>query len=126
MDNASDHEASDQDLSEEQANEQADLDNVVSRVSERFPTVDRETVESVVGDEAAQLEDARVRDYIPVLVEHEAVERLREEADPVSLAERQDEDALEHDPALRNDRAGGRSDGTASAGPLLGGLRGGD
>ncbi|TQJ30310.1 three-helix bundle dimerization domain-containing protein [Microbacterium sp. SLBN-146] len=135
MDHASDHEASDRQLTEEQAHERADLDSVVSRVSDRFPTVDRERVESVVDDEAAQLEDARVRDYIPVLVEHEAVDRLRQEADPVSLVKRQtddtddepqDGDGRDHDPALRPEREGAQTDTAASAGPLLGGLRGGD
>lgn len=123
------------DNASERASENADLDDIVSRVAERFPTVDRERVESVVDDEAAQLEDARVRDYIPVLVEHEAVDRLREEADPVSLAERQADgtddrfptgDAQDHDPALRTDRARRRAGDGPSAGPLLGGMRGGD
>lgn len=109
--------------SEEHSNEHEHLESVVSRVSERFPTVERERVEAVVDEEAAQLEDARVRDYIPVLVEHEAVDRLREEADPVSLAERQDSESFENDPALRGDDHSGNA---PSAGPLLGGLRGGD
>lgn len=68
--------------------EEANLHRVVERVAERYPTVDRDRVESVVDDEVHQLDDANVRDYIPVLVEHQVVERLRDEADPVSLADR--------------------------------------
>jgi hypothetical protein len=43
-------------------------------------------VQQVVDEELARVEDGRVREYIPALVEHAADERLRQQADPVSVA----------------------------------------
>ena len=55
---------------------------VIDRLAARFPTLDREHVTQVVHEEHERLNGARVRDFIPVLVEHEATERLRLEAPP--------------------------------------------
>ena len=63
------------------------VENVVERLAERFPSVSRARVEQVVGEEFARLDGGRVREYLPALVEHAADERLREEAEPVSVAE---------------------------------------
>jgi hypothetical protein len=65
--------------------EQSAIRNVIDRLAERFPTLGRERVESVVREESARLADATVRAYVPALVEHAADERLRQEADPVDL-----------------------------------------
>ena len=60
------------------------LEAVVDRLAERFPTLERPHIEEIVEAEAAQLEDgARVKDFIPVLVEHEVKDQLRNEADPL-------------------------------------------
>ncbi|MGC5169037.1 three-helix bundle dimerization domain-containing protein [Micromonospora sp. DT81.3] len=56
--------------------------NVVDRLAARFPTLARDHVAEVVDEEHERLNGARVRDFIPLLVEHEATERLRLEADP--------------------------------------------
>lgn len=63
--------------------EEDDAVNVIERLAARFPTLDREHITTVVREEHDSLNDARVRDFIPVLVEHAATERLRLEAHPV-------------------------------------------
>jgi hypothetical protein len=56
--------------------------DVVDRLALRFPTLPRDHVAEVVQQERDRLDGARVRDFIPLLVEHEATERLRLEAEP--------------------------------------------
>ena len=58
--------------------------NVVESLVGRYPTVSRERIEAIVEEEAARTADAKVREYVPSLIEHAADERLREEARPVS------------------------------------------
>ena len=53
---------------------------VVERLSQRFPDVSREVVEAAVRVEHEGL-DGPVRDYVPVLVEHAARDRLATFAD---------------------------------------------
>jgi hypothetical protein len=60
--------------------EQRALDEAVGRLSERFPSVDRDTVAKIVQEEYASLSGAKVRDYIPVLAENAATDRLRKVA----------------------------------------------
>ncbi|MET0829992.1 MAG: hypothetical protein ABWY26_10755 [Microbacterium sp.] len=64
--------------------EMRDDDDVtaIDRLAERFPTLAREHIAQVVHEERDRLSDARIRDFIPVLVEHSATERLRREARP--------------------------------------------
>lgn len=50
---------------------------VVDRLAERFPHVTRARIERIVAEVQATLDDSRVRDYIPVLVERTAKDRLR-------------------------------------------------
>ena len=79
------------------------VDEVVDRLAARFPGVSRDHVAAVVGEEHLELEGNPIRDFIPVLVEHGARERLRVEgATPIRLAQ----------PA---------PDVSSSAGPLAGG-----
>jgi N-acyl-D-aspartate/D-glutamate deacylase len=61
------------------------VENVVARLAARFPSLGRDRVQQVVDEELARVEDGRVREYIPALVEHAADERLRQEAHPVSV-----------------------------------------
>ncbi len=67
--------------------EHTPIDAVIQRLTERFPTVPPERVAAVVQAELHQFDDARVTDFVPVLVEHEAHEVLRREAKPATLAE---------------------------------------
>ena len=55
---------------------------MIDRLAARFPTLERGHITEVVHEEHDRLNDARVRDFIPVLVEHAATERLRLEAQP--------------------------------------------
>lgn len=61
-------------------NEDVALDDILDRLAARFPTLDRARIEVVVGEEHERLAAARIRDFIPVLVEHESLKRLRKEA----------------------------------------------
>ena len=61
------------------------IDEVISRLAERFPALAHTHVEEIVREEWRRLDGGRLRDFVPVLVEHEARERLRLEAAPVPL-----------------------------------------
>ncbi|WP_205750249.1 three-helix bundle dimerization domain-containing protein [Cryobacterium sp. SO1] len=56
------------------------IDQVIDRLAQRFPSLERDHIASVVQDEHEQLEDGRVRDFVPVLVEKAAKNRLKKEA----------------------------------------------
>ncbi|WP_202106957.1 three-helix bundle dimerization domain-containing protein [Agromyces seonyuensis] len=71
--------------------------NVIERLVERFPTLTRERVEAVVGEEAERLADGRVREYIPALVEHAADERLRLEGEPLPVVDDSEAPAVVQD-----------------------------
>ncbi len=71
--------------------EQREVDAVVYRLSDRFPEVPRDHVAEVVIDAHDELDGNPIRDFVPVLVEHEARDRLRAEgARPSSLPEAED------------------------------------
>ena len=59
------------------ADENAAMDQVAERLAARFPTVAAETIVAIVREVYLALADARVRDFIPVLVEREAKTRLQ-------------------------------------------------
>ncbi|MDZ8171959.1 three-helix bundle dimerization domain-containing protein [Microbacterium xanthum] len=80
------------------------IDHAIDRLAERFPSVARTRVEQIVDEERRRLDGGRVRDFIPVLVEHEAKERLRREAVPAPL-----EDVMDGGGARRAE-SGGRED----------------
>ena len=63
------------------------IDAVLQRLTERYPTVSPERIAAIVDEELHRFDGARVTDFVPVLVEHEADEVLRGEADPVPLSE---------------------------------------
>lgn len=67
--------------------EHTPIDAVIQRLTERFPTVTPERVASVVHEELRQFDNARVTDFVPVLVEHEAHDVLRREAKPAPLTD---------------------------------------
>ena len=107
-------------------NEDDAIATVLERLAGRFPAVERRRIETVVNEAREHLADGPIRDFVPVLVEHESFKRLRKEAKPISLA-------------LANGEAVGGSGGSEdqavvdptdferrsqSAGPLLGDLGG--
>lgn len=61
----------------DQRSEQRALDEAVGRLSERFPSVDRQRIADIVQQEFDSFADAKVRDYIPVLAENAATAQLR-------------------------------------------------
>lgn len=52
------------------------IEGVAQRLVERFPHVPAQTVIDVVVDAYERFADARIRDFVPVLVEHDVVHRL--------------------------------------------------
>lgn len=52
------------------------LGGVVDRLVEKFPAIPRAEIENVVQQEHRSLDFGRVRDYVPILVEHAARDRL--------------------------------------------------
>lgn len=52
------------------------LDAVVDRLAARYPAVSREQVEEVIREEHEALAGP-IRDYIPILVERQAKDRIR-------------------------------------------------
>ncbi|WP_127476167.1 three-helix bundle dimerization domain-containing protein [Microbacterium sulfonylureivorans] len=63
------------------------IDAVVQRLTERFPSVPPDRVAAIVDEELHRFDGAKVTEFVPVLVEHEAHEVLRREATPVPLSE---------------------------------------
>ncbi|MFJ6026599.1 three-helix bundle dimerization domain-containing protein [Pseudarthrobacter sp. NPDC092424] len=54
------------------------LGHVVDRLAEKYPDLPREHIEVIVEQEHRSLDSGRVRDYVPILVEHAVRDRLRE------------------------------------------------
>ncbi|MDR5698525.1 three-helix bundle dimerization domain-containing protein [Agromyces aerolatus] len=64
------------------------VDQVVDRLADRFPAAGREHIAAVVDEEHHELDGNPIRDFVPVLVEHDARDRLRSEGiAPTSLTE---------------------------------------
>jgi hypothetical protein len=61
---------------ETQRHEQEAIDEVCERLRHRFGSIERQEVGSVVHGVAEEFSGARVRDFVPVLVEHIAKDRL--------------------------------------------------
>lgn len=57
------------------------ISEVVERVGEKFPDVEPEVVQQTVDDKLDGFDGAAVRDFVPVLVEHEVADELRRAAD---------------------------------------------
>lgn len=64
-------------MTREIVDEDAAIDQVVERLAVRFPSVDAETIETIVRDAYAAFANAHVRDFVPVLVERDAKARLQ-------------------------------------------------
>ena len=105
------------------------IDRVVSRLAARFPTLAREHIAGVVREEQHRLDGGSVEDFVPVLAEHAARERLRVEADPTDVpTEEVDtpaeaaplDEPIDLDPMEieRNSRRGGFLFGDIGGGPV--------
>ncbi|WP_448006882.1 three-helix bundle dimerization domain-containing protein [Agromyces bauzanensis] len=58
--------------------ESEQLAAAVDRLVERFPSASLEEIRALVEYERSRLEGSRIRDYLPVLIEHSVRDRLRE------------------------------------------------
>ncbi|ANP73711.1 three-helix bundle dimerization domain-containing protein [Cryobacterium arcticum] len=56
------------------------IGQVIDRLSQRFPGLGRAHIANIVEEEHGRLEEGRVRDFVPVLVEKAAKNRLKKEA----------------------------------------------
>lgn len=56
--------------------EQTVIDEVVARLSSRYPAIPKETVVSIVHDVYARFDGRPLRDYVPLLVERNAKSEL--------------------------------------------------
>jgi len=57
--------------------EQRGVDEVVTRLSSRFPDVDVDRIRTIVAEEHQAYEGRPVRDFVPVLVERNAKKRVK-------------------------------------------------
>lgn len=81
---------------EKDDNEDVAIEHVVDRLTEQFPAVPAEVVHDTVTDIHGSFDQAAVRDFVPVIVEHDAKEKLRAEYAPGAAP---DDSAAEPPPA---------------------------
>jgi hypothetical protein len=53
------------------------IDSIVERLTERFPSTPPTTIREVVAESYAEFADAKVKDFVEVLVEKQAKKRLK-------------------------------------------------
>ncbi|HEY9417634.1 hypothetical protein AXA44_27450 [Rhodococcus sp. SC4] len=58
--------------------EQLHLTRVIDRLQTRYPDVSRDTIDEVVRSAHGQFADRKVRDFVPLLVERAAREKIQE------------------------------------------------
>lgn len=58
--------------------EQRSVDEVIDRLGQRFPEVERDTISAIVAEEHEAFDGRPVRDFVPVLVEKRAKQRVKE------------------------------------------------
>jgi len=63
------------------------LEHAAERLSARFPEVPREDIDRLVEERSEEYDDAPVKDFVPVLVEHDVKAELRESAESASERE---------------------------------------
>lgn len=57
--------------------EQRGVDEVIDRLGKKYPDVDRELIREIVTDEHGAFNGRPVRDFVPVLVEKRAKQRVK-------------------------------------------------
>jgi CRISPR/Cas system-associated exonuclease Cas4 (RecB family) len=63
--------------SKKQKQEREAIDALVARLSKKYPNVSKSDVQEIVQSQYSRLKDAKLRDYIPVLVEHSSKQVLK-------------------------------------------------
>ncbi|SFR84416.1 hypothetical protein SAMN05428970_2990 [Agromyces sp. CF514] len=67
-------------MEQKKATEQHAVTEVVDRLAEKYPSVDRDEIARIVADEYTNLDGKPVRDFVPVLVEKSAKKRVKQVA----------------------------------------------
>ena len=62
----------------EDTEERLSLDHLVDRLQERFPSIPQQRIRETVAEAHSQFDEARIRSFIPVLVEHDATMTLKQ------------------------------------------------
>ena len=62
----------------EDTEERQSLDHLVDRLQERFPSIPQQRIRETVAKAHSQFDEARIRSFIPVLVEHDATMTLKQ------------------------------------------------
>lgn len=57
--------------------EQRSVEEVIDRLGTKFPDVDRATIQAIVAEEHDAFDGRPVRDFVPVLVEKRAKQRVK-------------------------------------------------
>lgn len=70
-------ELSEQTISEQKISEQRILDEVIARLTDRYPTISETTVSAVVHDAYSRFDGRPLRDFVPLLVERNANSELQ-------------------------------------------------
>jgi len=65
---------------EASAHEAREIDEVIARLREKFPSITEERIRVVVAEEHRTFAGRPIRDFVPVFVERAAIERLRRPA----------------------------------------------
>ena len=68
-------------MAEETPTDQTSVDEIVERLSTRFPEQQTDVIRRVVAETYAEFDDAPVRDFVAVLVEKKAKKTLKRLAD---------------------------------------------
>jgi hypothetical protein len=96
--------------------EDAKVEHVAERLEAHFPGVDPAHVVEIVDEEHEKFEGRPVRDFIPVLVEHEARERLEAEGDEEIHDTEPADDAPETEGEFEMERVEGTINGDQPSG----------
>ncbi|WP_116083875.1 three-helix bundle dimerization domain-containing protein [Agromyces sp. PvR057] len=64
-------------MEKKQVSEEHAVAEVVDRLAEKYPSVERAEIERIVADEYGQLDGRPVRDFVPVLIEKSAKKRVK-------------------------------------------------
>lgn len=64
-------------MEEREAAEQRSVEEVVDRLTTKYPGIDRLEIERIVAEEHQAFEGRPVRDFVPVLVEKSAKQRVK-------------------------------------------------
>lgn len=65
--------------------ESAVMAHVIASICDRFPDVDKARITAHAEEVRSRYADARVREYVPVMVEREVTDKLREAAEPAAV-----------------------------------------